>query len=162
MHWHERFPSMPGRGSKRLTRPFILCLSFLSSWILKKYHIIQIGITTTKCFSEEKKKVFKHMVKSYCLSSSLKSSRLLFFFSLSLLFFEVWSTSNDVLIKTKMSTRTATLGTTLWLWQYLHFFYLQAKTEMESPKAGCFLLGSQNVTWACITFLFSHQKLLHL
>lgn len=33
-HLHERLPSLPERGSKRLTRPFNLCLSSLSSCIL--------------------------------------------------------------------------------------------------------------------------------
>lgn len=35
-HLHERLPSVPERGSKRLTRPFILCLSSLSSCILQE------------------------------------------------------------------------------------------------------------------------------
>lgn len=33
---HERLPSMPGTGSKRLTRPLFLCLSSLSSCILQE------------------------------------------------------------------------------------------------------------------------------
>lgn len=34
-HLQERLPSVPESGSKRLTRPFILCLSSLSSCILQ-------------------------------------------------------------------------------------------------------------------------------
>lgn len=35
-HLQERLPSLPERGSKRLTRPFNLCLSSLSSCILRE------------------------------------------------------------------------------------------------------------------------------
>lgn len=84
-HSPERRPSMPS-GSKRLTRPFILCRSSLSSCILKgKDLTFRVKHKALHCRHRWTKAV--HWLRTYCFNSSLKSSRLLFFFSFSVIFF---------------------------------------------------------------------------
>lgn len=98
-------------------------------------------------------------VKTHCLSSSLKSSKLLFFFSFSLVFF--WAWYEEKLQLQQKWNQNSELVACCW-WQYSHVFCPMLKNVVVSPRVKCSSPESQSVTWACTTFLSSHQQLIHL
>lgn len=97
-------------------------------------------------------------IGTYCLSSSLKSSRLLFFFSFSLLFLADWKKKKKR-NQTQQRTGILFLSVCLNQKQYSHVVCRLVRTEVGFPGAGCFWTGTQSETWACTVCLASHLLL---